>query len=174
MNLRDYGMYYNKTSLCLDMLRNVVLGSDRFDYAFHTYINRWAMKHPQPYDFFRTMNDAAGEDLNWFWKEWFFTTWKLDQAVTDVKYVLGTPSKGALITIENNEKIAMPVDLKITQADGKTETIHLPVEVWQRGGKWTFKYPSVSRIQTIVVDPDFQLPDTNRNNNTFTDKRSTE
>ncbi|RYE02008.1 MAG: M1 family peptidase, partial [Sphingobacteriaceae bacterium] len=121
MDLNDYGQYYNKTSLCLDMLRNVVLGPERFDYAFKTYISNWAMKHPLPYDFFRTMNNAAGEDLNWFWKEWFFTSWKLDQAVTSVKYVLGTPAHGAIITIENLEKIAMPVVLKITQANGKTE-----------------------------------------------------
>ncbi|MVN22151.1 M1 family metallopeptidase [Mucilaginibacter arboris] len=173
MNMNDYGLYYIKTSLCLDMLRNVVLGPDRFDYAFHTYINRWALKHPQPYDFFRTMNDASGEDLNWFWKEWFFTTWKLDQVVTDVKYVLGTPSKGSLITIENREKIAMPVDLQITQENGKVENLHLPVEIWQRGGTWTFKYPSVSRIQSVVIDPDLQLPDINRSNNNFSDKRST-
>lgn len=169
MNLDDYGLYYNKTSLCLDMLRNVVLGADRFDYAFRIYINRWAMKHPQPYDFFRTMNDAAGEDLNWFWKEWFFTTWKLDQAVTDVKYVLGTPSKGSVITLENREKIAMPVEVKIIQVNGKTEIVRFPVEIWQRGGTWTFKYPSGSRIQTIEIDPDHQLPDVNRSNNIFKD-----
>jgi hypothetical protein len=167
MDLDDYGLYYNKTSVCLDMLRNVVLGADRFDYAFKTYINRWAMKHPQPYDFFRTMNDAAGEDLNWFWKEWFFTNWKLDQAVTEVKYVLTHPASGAIITLTNKEKIAMPVDLTITQINGKTETLHFPVEIWQRGSTWTFKYPSVSKIATIVIDPDHQLPDIDRRNNTY-------
>ena len=167
MNLNDYGLYYNKTSLCLDMLRNVVLGPERFDYAFNVYINNWAMKHPLPYDFFRSMNNAAGEDLNWFWKQWFFTDWKLDQAVTGVKYVLGTPSHGAIITIENLEKAAMPVDLKITQANGKTEMLRLPVEIWQRGGSWTFKYPSTSRVQSIEIDPDHQLPDVNRGNNIF-------
>ncbi|RYY30200.1 MAG: M1 family peptidase [Sphingobacteriaceae bacterium] len=167
MNLDDYGQYYNKTSLCLDMMRNVVLGSDRFDYAFKNYINNWATKHPLPYDFFRSMNNAAGEDLNWFWKEWFFTDWKLDQAVISVKYVLGTPAHGAIITIENLEKAAMPVDLKITQANGKTEMLRLPVEIWQRGGSWTFKYPSTSRVQFIEIDPDHQLPDINRGNNIF-------
>ncbi len=167
MDLDDYGLYYNKTSLCLDMLRNVVLGPERFDYAFKIYISRWAMKHPLPYDFFRTMNDAAGEDLNWFWKEWFLTTWKLDQAVTSVKYVFGTPSKGSIITIENLEKAAMPVDLKIVQADGKTEMLRLPVEIWQRGGSWTFKYPSAGKIQSIEIDPDHQLPDVNRGNNIY-------
>ncbi|MGZ3754955.1 MAG: M1 family metallopeptidase [Mucilaginibacter sp.] len=164
----EYGQYYVKTSLGLDMLRNVVLGPDRFDYAFNQYIKHWAFKHPLPYDFFRAMNDAAGEDLNWFFQPWFFTTWKLDQTVQSVKPVKqDDPSAGSFITLVNKEKLAMPVDLKITQANGKTETIHLPVNIWQRGGVWTFKYPSTSEIQTIVLDPDNQLPDVNRKNNTW-------
>ncbi len=68
------------------------------------------------------MNDASGEDLNWFWKSWFFTTWKIDQAVQGVEYVKNDPSQGALITIVNKEKMAMPVDMKITLEDGTTET----------------------------------------------------
>ena len=82
-----------KPSLGLDMLRNVVLGPDRFDYAFNEYVKHWAFKHPLPYDFFRAMNDAAGEDLNWFFKPWFFTTWKLDQAMPCVKYVKDKPAE---------------------------------------------------------------------------------
>ncbi|HSZ32286.1 MAG TPA: M1 family metallopeptidase, partial [Puia sp.] len=99
MGLTGYGQYYGKTAYGLILLREVILGKDRFDYAFRKYTEMWAFKHPTPYDFFKTMNSAAGDDLNWFWKEWFFTTWKLDQALTDVKYVDGDPGKGALITI---------------------------------------------------------------------------
>lgn len=168
IGLGEYGFYYSKTALGLDMLRNVVLGPDRFDYAFHEYVKHWAMKHPQPYDFFRAMNDAAGEDLNWFFKPWFFTTWKLDQAVTSVRYDKNNAANGALITLTNYEKMAMPVDMQITQANGKTEIIHLPVNIWQRGGGvWTFKYPSTSAISSIVIDPDKQLPDVNLSNNVW-------
>jgi hypothetical protein len=168
MNLRDYGLYYSKTSLGLDMLRNVVLGHDRFDYAFHTYIKNWALKHPTPYDFFRAMNSASGEDLNWFFKGWFFTTWKLDQAISSVKYVTeGKPENGVFITIVNKEKLAMPVDMKIVQTGGKTELVHLPVEVWQRGAVWTFKYQSTSPIESITLDPDKQLPDVDLKNNIY-------
>lgn len=168
MNLRDYGLYYSKTSLGLDILRNVVLGHDRFDYAFHTYIKDWAMKHPTPYDFFRAMNSASGEDLNWFFKGWFFTTWKLDQAIQSVKYVTdGKPESGVLITLVNKEKLAMPVILKIVQTNGKTEILNLPVEIWQRGGVWTFKYPSTSPIESITLDPDKQLPDSDLTNNIY-------
>jgi aminopeptidase N len=125
------------------------------------------MKHPLPYDFFRAMNDASGEDLNWFWKGWFFTTWKIDQAVQSVKYVNNDPANGSLITIVNKEKLAMPVDMKITQANGKTEVLHMPVNIWQRGGVWTFKYPSTSAIQTIVLDPERELPDVDLKNNVW-------
>ncbi|MDP9079290.1 MAG: M1 family metallopeptidase [Bacteroidota bacterium] len=163
----DYGQYYNKTALGLDMLRNVVLGPDRFDYAFHEYIKHWAFKHPLPYDFFRAMNDAAGEDLNWFFKPWFFTTYKLDQAVQSVKYLKDNAANGAMITLVNKEQMAMPVDLKITQVNGKTETIHLPVNIWQRDAVWTFIYPSTSEIQSMELDPDRQLPDVDRKNNVW-------
>jgi hypothetical protein len=113
------------------------------------------------------MNDAAGEDLNWFWQEWFFTTWKLDQAIQSVKYVKDDPAQGAIITLVNKEKMAMPVILQITQTNGKTETLHLPVNIWQRGGVWVFKYPSTSAIKSMVLDPDKQLPDSDTKNNVW-------
>ncbi len=167
MGLNDYNQYYFKTNLALHILRKNVLGADRFDYAFKTYIDRWAFKHPQPDDFFRTMNDASGEKLNWFWKEWFYTTWTLDQAVKGVKYVHGDPADGALITIENLGKMALPVSLKITEENGHKEELKLPVDIWQRGGIWTFRYHSTSKISTIVIDPNNDYPDTNRNNNSW-------
>jgi aminopeptidase N len=164
----DYGMYYVKTSLGLDILRNVVLGHDIFDYAFHQYIKNWAMKHPTPYDFFRAMNDASGEDLNWFFKEWFFTTWSLDQSIRSVEHNKKDPENVFRITLVNKDKMAMPVDLKIVQANGKTEIVHLPVNIWQRGGGvWTFKYTASSDIKSVELDPDHQLPDLNRNNSVW-------
>src|SRR5665647_3223370 len=76
------------------------------DEGFNTFINvdRWAFKHPTPWDFFRTMENVSGEDLSYFWRGWFFTNSKLDQGVKDVKYVDNNPSKGALITIVNNDQ----------------------------------------------------------------------
>jgi len=171
IGLNDYGQYYRKTALGLTMLRNDVLGPGRFDYAFHEYIKHWALKHPLPYDFFRAMNDAAGEDLNWFFKPWFFTTWKLDQAVQSVKYVKGDTAQGAIITIVNKEKMAMPVVLKITQANGTVDTLRLPVNVWQRNSVWTFKYPSTSAIKSIVLDPERELPDIDLKNNVWKDDK---
>ncbi len=166
---RDLGLEaYYKPAQALTLLRNDVLGPERFDYAFRTYIKRWAYKHPQPKDFFRTINDAAGEDLNWFWKEWFYKTWKLDQAVKDVKYFDNDPSKGVLITIENLDQMAMPVTLAVKEQNGNTGTVNLPVEIWQRGGEWTFKYNSTSMIDSVTIDPDNKLPDVNLDNNVWT------
>ena len=166
---RDLGLEaYFKPAQALTLLREDVLGPERFDYAFRTYINRWAYKHPQPKDFFRTMNDAAGEDLNWYWKEWFYKTWKLDQAVKDVKYIDNDPSKGVLITIENLDQMAMPVTVAVKEQNGTTATVNLPVEIWQRGGDWTFKYNSTSMIDSVTIDPDNKLPDVNRDNNVWT------
>ncbi len=156
---------YFKTAIGLNMLREIVLGEDRFDYAFRTYINRWAFKHPTPEDFFRTMNDAAGDDLNWFWKQWFYENWMLDQGVEGVKYINGNPENGAVITITNYEQMVMPVPLKIIEANGNTISMKLPVEVWHRGSDWSFKVKTTSPIDSVIIDPDYQLPDINPKNN---------
>ncbi len=158
---------YYKPAMALHMLRKFVLGEERFDYAFRTYIERWAFKHPTPWDFFRTMENVGGEDLAWFWRGWILNNWKLDQGIKDVKYVENDPSKGALITIENLDQMVMPVVMAIQQDNGKTDTIKLPVEIWQRGGSWTFKYQSDSKIKSIVIDPKHEMPDYNPQNNTW-------
>ncbi len=165
---------YYKPAAVLYLLREYVLGHERFDYAFRTYIKRWAFKHPQPKDFFRTMNDASGEDLNWFWKGWFYKKWNLDQAVKDVKYIGNDPSKGVLITIENLEQMAMPVTVQVKEQNGKVGRVELPVEIWQRGGTWTFKYNSTSMIDSVVIDPDKILPDINPDNNVWTSGYTTQ
>ena len=167
--MQNFGLNaYYKPSLGLYMLRNYILDSARFDYAFRTYINRWAYRHPSPNDFFRTINDAAGENLNWFWKEWFFENWTLDQAVKNVKYIDNDPAKGTLITIENLGKMVMPITIEIKEKNNKTGRINLPVEIWQRSGEWTFRYNSTSLIDSVIIDPDKVLPDVNPNNNTWT------
>jgi len=168
MKERNIGVLaYFKPSIGLTLLREQVIGPDRFDRAFKTYIERWAYKHPTPDDFFRTIENVAGENLNWFWRGWYINNWKLDQAVTDVKYVKNDPAQGALITIENLEKMPMPVILEIKTKSGKVSRLKLPVEVWQRNKQWTFIYPSVEEIISVVSDPDKVLPDSNSANNSW-------
>ena len=86
----------------------------------------------------------------------------------DVKYVKNDPAQGALITIENHEKMPMPVILEIKTKSGKVSRLKLPVEVWQRNKQWTFIYPSVEEIVSVVSDPDKVLPDSNSSNNSWT------
>ncbi|ANI88600.1 peptidase M1 [Arachidicoccus ginsenosidimutans] len=156
---------YFKAAFGLVLLRDVILDSARFDYAFRTYSKNWAFKHPSPTDFFRTMDNAAGEDLTWFWRGWFANNWLLDQAITSVKYKDDDVSKGALVTIENKEQLPMPVSVEIKEENGKTQTIHLPVEIWQRSGTWTLLAPTTSKVTDIILDPQHQLPDIDRSNN---------
>jgi hypothetical protein len=165
MDEKEHYQFYGKTAYGLNLLRTVVVGKERFDYAFRKYTEAWAFKHPTPYDFFHCINSASGEDLNWFWKEWFFTTWKLDQAITAVTYVGEDPSKGLLITIENKGKMILPAIVRIIQTNGEAQTIQLPVEIWQRGGTWTFKYPSKAKVDKVIIDPENVLPDIERKNN---------
>ncbi|HEY2721724.1 MAG TPA: M1 family metallopeptidase [Chitinophagaceae bacterium] len=156
---------YFKPSMMLEALRNVVLDSVRFDAAFREYIRRWAFKHPTPWDFFHTIENVSGEDLGWFWRGWVLNTWRLDQAVKDVKYIDGKVENGSLITVQNLEKMVMPVTVLVKESNGKEHRVDLPVEVWQRGPMWTFGVPTTSQVQEVILDPDKKLPDYNRANN---------
>jgi hypothetical protein len=158
---------YEKPSEMLNALRDVVLGPERFDAAFREYIRRWAFKHPTPWDFFHTIENVSGEDLGWFWRGWVLNTWKLDQAVKEVKYVDSKPANGSEIIIQNLEQMAMPVIVLIKEANGKEHKINLPVEVWQRGAEWTFGVPTTSEVKEVILDPDKKLPDYNRSNNSW-------
>lgn len=158
---------YAKMGYGLFLLRTEILGPERFDYAFRTYIRRWAFKHPQPKDFFRTMNEASGEDLTWFWREWVYNNWTLDQAVTTVTYVNQDPAQGALITVENKGQAAMPLIADVTETSGKTNRVRLPVEIWQRSGTWTFRYNSTTPLTLVQLNPTKLLPDANPGNNVW-------
>ena len=82
---------YNKPASALVVLRETVMGPELFDFAFKEYSRRWRFKRPTPSDFFRTMEDASGVDLDWFWRGWFYTTDHVDIAVTGVReYRLST------------------------------------------------------------------------------------
>jgi hypothetical protein len=160
-------LLYSKPSAGLVLLREQILGPERFDFAFKTYINRWAYKHPTPDDFFRTMENAAGESLQWFWRGWFENTWRLDVAVRDVKYIDNDPTKGAIITIDNLEKMAMPVVLEIKTVSGKTERVNFTGEIWERNVSWSFRYMGGEAIESVTYNPDSTLPDYNPSNNVW-------
>jgi hypothetical protein len=159
---------YSKPAWGLNILREQILGQDRFDYAFQNYIKAWAFKHPTPFDFFRSMENGAGEDLSWFWKGWFLENWKLDQAITAV-----VPTKngdkiiGYQITVANLEQMPMPIILQVKTAGGKTDTIKIPVDVWMRNKTWTIDFPTTEEVVSAVLDPEKVLPDINPGNNNW-------
>ncbi len=77
---------YAKPATGLNILRETIMGRELFDYAFKEFSRRWAFKHPTPADLFRTMEDASGEDLDWFWRGWFYSTDAVDIAIDSVKH----------------------------------------------------------------------------------------
>ena len=161
----NMGLQYRKTAMVLWLLRDNVLGAKRFDDAFKEYVHRWAYKHPAPNDFFRTIEDVSGEDLGWFWRSWILNNWSLDQAITNVQYVLGDPAKGAYITVKNMREIPMPLTLEITTVSGEKIRKTLPVEIWKNNTDWKFLVETTEAFEEVVVDPDFEYPDVDAKNN---------
>jgi len=156
-------MVYFKPALGLVLLREQILGKGRFDYAFRRYICNWAYRHPGPYDFFRTMDNETGEDLSWFWREWFLHNWSLDLAVQSVH----TTSTDAAVTIANLDQMAMPAVLELVWKDGTRQRIALPVETWLQGGLQTLHFAANQTLLSVTIDPDHVLPDENRGNNSW-------
>ncbi|MDN5863844.1 MAG: M1 family metallopeptidase [Gammaproteobacteria bacterium] len=162
---------YFKTALGLVLLREQILGPERFDSAFRHYVHAWAFKHPSPSDFFRAMESVSGEELDWFWNGWFAHNWALDLAVRGVKYVDGDPAKGALVTVANLDKMVMPATLQVTWADGSKKRVRIPVATWMRHDHYDVLIPGSGRVASATIDPDHVLPDRNRANNSFKPKR---
>jgi hypothetical protein len=159
---------YFKTALGMVILREQILGPDRFDPAFRRFIAAWAFKHPTPADFFRAMESEAGEDLSWFWRGWFYNNWQLDLAVTGITpFPADAPFKGALVTVESLDKMVLPVTLRVTFANGTSRDVRLPAETWIRQVSTRVPVVSNSPIVRAELDPDHKIPDKDRSNNVF-------
>ena len=154
---------YTKAAIGLVLLREEILGPERFDFAFRTYIRRWAFKSPQPADFFRTMEDAAGADLAWFWRGWFMETSWLDQAVVRASWE--AEENRAAITLDNLGELVMPVAIEIEYTDGSKERKKLPVEIWFNTDRFTHTWTSSVPVKRVIIDPDRAYPDVERSNN---------
>ncbi len=158
---------YNKPGLALRLLRDEVLGAERFDPAFREYIRRWAFKHPTPADFFRTIEDGVGEDLSWFWRSWWYTTETLDQTVDSIQVVTDSTGSRSLVHLRSAGPMRMPVTLDLTLGDGSTRRVKLPVEIWYSGPRYVYQVPDAPMVIGATVDPDSVLPDTDRSNDTW-------
>jgi hypothetical protein len=113
------------------------------------------------------MNNESGEDLSWFWKQWFYNNWQLDIAVQSVSYTKDDAKNGVDITVANLQKMAMPFTLEIVLKDGTKKTMNLPVETWLQSGLHTIHVATSKPVQSVTIDPQNLLPDSNRKNNTW-------
>ncbi|WP_268225373.1 M1 family metallopeptidase [Sinomicrobium oceani] len=224
---------YGKPAAGLTILRQTVMGPELFDYAFRTYARRWMFKHPNPEDFFRTMEDASGVELDWFWRGWFYTTDYVDIGIKnvrkffvaskpndEVKAVLNernipenapivfmaeegkenyndnlktgkpqdhsTPLREYLldnfspeeraqlrqpaffteITFEKPGGMPMPLIVEYTYADGTTDTVTYPVEIWRKNDAEISKVIATDKeIVKIAIDPREETADVNITNN---------
>jgi hypothetical protein len=158
---------YFKTSFGLLLLRNDILGPERFDAAFRKFIRDWAYKHPQPSDFFRAMNSASGEDLSYFWRGWFFNNWAFDMSVDGVTTVENDPAKGVQIAISNRGQLVLPATMRVTFKDGTTRDIALPAETWIQAGARNIAVGGGKPIAKVVIDPEHHLPERDRSHTTW-------
>ena len=115
---------YGKPCTALNILRETVMGRELFDYAFKEYARRWAFKHPTPDDFFRTMEDASGVDLDWYWRGWFYGTDHCDMAMEQVKvFQIDTKNPDVEKAIDRAKEDAQPADISLKRdAEEKLET----------------------------------------------------
>ena len=241
---------YGKPATALNILRETIMGRELFDHAFKEYSNRWAFKQPYPADFFRTMEDASGVDLDWFWNGWFYTNDHVDQAIAEVNHFqmnsgnpivekglmadqrdngpqnissirdqdiaqtydeidttlrdfyttydplaadaidedqyntfvnsLSTREKELLesgmhyyeITFEKKGGLVMPLIVQFQYADGTTEDIRIPAEVWRMGGnKVTKVFPTEQEVTQILLDPYLETADTDTSDNAYPRQR---
>ncbi|MEM9597375.1 MAG: M1 family metallopeptidase [Acidobacteriota bacterium] len=241
---------YHKPAAALMILRETILGRELFDFAFREYSRRWMFKRPAPADFFRTMEEASGVDLDWFWRGWFYTTdhvdigidrvWKLrlDTLDPDIDYgrrrqeeadkpasvivernradgptwVEENPDirdfydENDRFTVTNKERneyraflaeledwerraleravkedqnyyvlefsnhggLVMPILLELTYADGATERMDIPAEIWRRNARNVKKLIVTDRELTqVVIDPHWETADTDVENNHY-------
>jgi hypothetical protein len=160
-------MFYDKTAQALVGLR-AIMGEDRFHRGLREYGRRWTGRHPYPADFFNTMTRAAGRDLGWFWRTWFYEPWPLDQALGPVT----TAGDSTTITVEDRGLAPMPVRLAITRADGHVQRIELPVDRWLGGARTVTErvaaQPAVTRVE---IDPEGAFPDVERDNQVWSEGR---
>ncbi|HKE91541.1 MAG TPA: M1 family metallopeptidase [Gemmatimonadales bacterium] len=156
---------YQKPALMLTVLRDQVLGRETFERAMREYVRRWRFKHPQPADFFRTIANVSGRDLDWFWREWIYTTARLDQAIDSVR---AAGSDSTYIYLSNRGQMVLPVTLALRYGDGSSETRTLPIEMWNLGDRFTARFATAKAVTGVVLDPAAVLPDMNRGNNSWT------
>ncbi|MEZ7993136.1 MAG: M1 family metallopeptidase [Flavobacteriaceae bacterium] len=200
-NLYSFGNNaYGKPATALWILRETIMGKELFDHAFKTYAQRWMFKHPTPADFFRTMEDASGVDLDWFWRGWFYTTDVTDIGIKNVKKFYAEYSEqekvkfiedsteGLLfkeesatkankkffyeITFDKPGGLVMPIIVEFTYKDGTKARKTYPAQIWRYNDTEITKVINSNKeISNITIDPDLETADVDTSNNNWPKKK---
>lgn len=149
---------YTKPAVALNILRDVILGRELFDFAFKEYATRWKFKRPTPSDFFRTMEEASGVDLDWFWRGWFYSTDHVDISLDKV-YKLQLDTKDPDIDFERRRKEEqdkpMPIFVELNQAEGKTTWVERNKDVrdfYDKNDRFTVTNKERNSYQQFLAD----------------------
>jgi aminopeptidase N len=153
---------YGRPAIAYTILQDM-LGKEKFREVLQEYMDRWHGKHPSPYDFFFTFNDVYGENLNWFWKPWFFERGYPDLAINKIR----TKDDGVEIEIQNSGSLPVPLALTVTFSDGHEQKIYKTAAIWQ-SGKNTHKIniDHDGKITGIKLGNN-HIPDRFKENNTY-------
>ena len=138
---------YGKAALGYLALKDM-LGDAGFRTALHAFIDRWHGRHPIPWDFFHTVSNVSGRNLDWFWRAWFFEPTYIDLGVADVRAAAG----GYTVTLANVGGMPAPVDLVLRYADGTTETRHETPAIWASDlRRATVTIPTAKTLQSVAL-----------------------
>jgi len=152
---------YVKPSLAYLGLKDM-FGDEAFKKHLRAYMDRWNGKHPIPWDFFNSINDVSGENLNWYWNNWFFSNNYIDLAIDKVS-IKGTDYAVALNNIGG---FAIPFDVKVTYADGTKQVIHQTPAVWKANQKSiSIPFTAQKAVIAIVIDGGIYMDATPADNN---------
>ncbi|HEX5668883.1 MAG TPA: M1 family metallopeptidase [Chitinophagaceae bacterium] len=165
---------YAKAAAGLNILRETILGKELFDFSFREYARRWAFKHPTPADLFRTMEDASGSDLDWFWRGWYFGTDAVDISLDSVRWAKsdsllnGKEVNLYELRFSNKGGMVMPVIIEWTYKDGTKEIETVPVTVWGKNeNAFTKVFKKEKEVSGIVIDPKKETADINLSNGSW-------
>ncbi len=158
---------YSKAPLALHALGGVV-GDSAVHLAFARYAGTWRFKHPTPWDFFMSMNHSLGRNLDWFWYQWFFTSYTVDQTIESVT----TRGGNAVIVVHDKGDMAMPIILRAEYADGTSVTVTRPAESWFTGTRsQSIVVPLRGKtLKSVSIDPENRFQDVDPANNVWSNK----
>jgi hypothetical protein len=163
MALLDDALYFNHESKAhiAYLILEETIGKDKFRAVIHEFTNRWKGKHPSALDFFLTFNESTGEDLNWFWKPWFFEFGYPDLGIEKVE--------NNSITILKKGNLPVPIVLDITYEDNSQKTVSRPANIWSSGDIiYNIKLENNKKIREIVLNKKENLiPDKFRKDNFY-------